>query len=89
MSNRRSLFAGIYGGEMKKKRYCECGRELERYQHYCSECANINRQHSLVVGQYKYLSKPEIRKAHLKRCSDYYYKHRITREDVRRMARER
>lgn len=28
--------------ERKKKRYCTCGRELEKYKTYCSECAQIN-----------------------------------------------
>lgn len=28
--------------ERKKKRYCTCGRELEKFKTYCSECAQIN-----------------------------------------------
>jgi hypothetical protein len=51
-----------------KKRYCECGRELERYQHFCSECAYVRRQITMDYAQHKYLSNPENRARHISRC---------------------
>jgi hypothetical protein len=49
-------------------------RELDRYEHRCSECAESNRSLSLLIGQHNYLSKKENRLKHNQRALDYHHR---------------
>jgi NMD protein affecting ribosome stability and mRNA decay len=72
-----------------KKRICpECGaRELDKYQHLCSECAYYNRQHTFVKSQHKYLSNPENKKKHINSVMRWEKKNYKTRAEWREIAR--
>ncbi len=37
-------------------RHCECGRQLEKWCDYCSECGYVNRQISHDIAQHNYLN---------------------------------
>ena len=50
-------------------RHCSCGRQLDRYQHVCSEC----RQSNIDIAQDIYNASKE----HKKRALEYY--HRVAR----------
>lgn len=45
-----------------KKRYCpepNCNRELEKGQHFCSECSQIRRDIANIIHNHTYEQKPE------------------------------
>lgn len=48
-----------------KLRFCECGRELEKYCYLCSECRQINIDHATDVRN--------ASKAHRERVKKYYH----------------
>lgn len=56
-------------------RYCECGRELEKYQKMCSECAVINRSITNDICSHNYEQKPERIKRKKEYLKEYRSKH--------------
>ena len=67
-----------------KKRYCECGRELEYRKRLCSECRQIN----IDIAHDRYNASKE----HKERANKYYHevaKHKnFTLIKLRRMRNE-
>lgn len=61
-----------------KKRYCECGRELEKYQHYCSECGYIRQQISINSACHSYRQTLKyynsLKKSNRKKIKSGYFK---------------
>ncbi len=57
-------------------RYCECGRELERYQHYCSECAYHRREITNDYCRNMHELKPERIKSKIEYQKQYKEKNR-------------
>lgn len=61
-----------------KKRYCECGRELEKYQRQCSECAYYYDQIAKDLAQHTYRQTPKyydsLAKSNQKRIDSGYFK---------------
>jgi hypothetical protein len=43
------------------KRKCECGRELEKYCDYCSECSYVRRQ--IKLDGYRHTYKTKLKEA--------------------------
>ena len=57
------------------KRKCECGRDLDKYCDYCSECSAVRREINLdiyrhnykinnqkkVVASYNYFNRPDVK----------------------------
>lgn len=63
----------------QKKRYCpeqNCGRELEKGQHFCSECAQIRRDLSNITSGHTHDQKPERIQAKSKYHRKYYQDHK-------------
>lgn len=69
---------------MSALRYCECGRELEKYAHLCSECAFYNRQQTMDIAIHTYLKKN--REKHNARVLKSYHETKITRKEWKRRA---
>lgn len=65
-------------------RHCECGRELEKYQHYCSECAHIRRQ----ISYDKCMADSERSKKHIARVREWQIKNNKTRAEWKELAKK-
>jgi hypothetical protein len=62
-----------------KKRYCpepNCSRELEKGQHFCSECAQIRRDLSNITSGHTHDQKPERIESKSKYHRKYYKDHK-------------
>lgn len=61
-----------------KKRYCECGRELEKYQRRCSECAYYYQQIAQDKATHTYRQTSgyyeSLAKSNKKRIESGYFK---------------
>lgn len=63
-----------------KKRFCECGRDLDKYQHRCSECAYIHNE----INRDWHIAKNKI-KINQKQLA-YYHKTKILRSEWKQKA---
>lgn len=73
---------------MKRERICpECKtRELDRYQHLCSECAYYNRMHTFDLAKHKQMSDPVKRKKHIEAVTRWKKANYKTRAEWREIA---
>ena len=50
----------------------DCGRELDKWQHFCSECAQVRRDITNIICGHNYEQKPE----RIKSKAEYRVKYR-------------
>jgi len=59
----------------------ECGRQLDRYQHLCSECSHNNRQLTISICQHN------LKAINNKRQLAYYHKTKVLRSEWKALAK--